>query len=186
MRPAWSKSETPSIAGLRYACVKIEPFRTSPSIAPPPAEFRITLPAPSHIESGLLFGEEFHDALWAKPGQRGTPITNSVLGDRQMNAVWSERRWSDPPRVPPCPPLTRDGRSRRPPWLTATSTRVIALNLNSASDRRERDLGLSGELSFSRRLRSTFPGNLWLPHRWAKTCASVMTRELGSGSGPHF
>ena len=81
MRPACSKSETPSIAGLRYACVKIH-TRTLSDLtvhSPPPAGSRITLPAAPHIESGLLFREEFHEALGAKPGQGGTPITKSVL-----------------------------------------------------------------------------------------------------------
>ena len=82
MRPAWSKSETPSIAGSPDACVKIH-TRTLSDLtvpSPAPAGFRVTLPAAFHIESGLLFSEEFHDALWAKAGQGGTPITKSVLG----------------------------------------------------------------------------------------------------------
>jgi hypothetical protein len=100
MRPAWSKSETPSIAGLRYACVKIHKRTLSDLTvhSPPTAGFQITLPAASHIESGLLFREELHGALWAKPGQSGTPITNE--------GGVARRRWSDPLRVPPCPPLT--------------------------------------------------------------------------------
>lgn len=67
----------------------------------------------------------------------------------RRGAVRATRPASHHARVPPCPPLTRDDSvSTPPPWLTMTSTRVIALNLNSASDRREGDLDLSGELSF--------------------------------------
>ena len=64
-----------------------------------------------------------------------------------MTAVWRDAVGATHTGSHHARPLPETVRSRRPAWLT-TSTRVIALNLNSASDRRERDLGLSGEPSF--------------------------------------
>ena len=129
MRPAWSKSETPSIAGLRYACVRIPtPTRTSTT--------------KSVLGIQAISSHDLFKVIKANP--EGFAIHG---GDRQMSGV-ARRRWSGPPGSHHARPLPETARSRRPPWLTTTSTRVIAPNLNSASDRRERDLGLSGELSF--------------------------------------